>query len=166
MRTPDVIALFDYNEWATCQILDTVDAIPIEEFVAPTTITWRNVRGTLVHALDVEQSWRRRLQGEDPAIWQAELPVDAYPTLTALRDDWLRDAAETRAWLAGLDDDTLASVIELDERNRFPLWYFLVHIVTHGIEQRRDVAILLKNYGHDAPELEYLWFADSQHGNA
>lgn len=41
------------------------------------------------------------------------------------------------------------------------LWYFLVHIVTHGIEQRRDVATLLRSFGADPPQLEFLWYADS-----
>jgi hypothetical protein len=41
------------------------------------------------------------------------------------------------------------------------MWLFLVHIVTHGIEQRRDVATIVTQLGIEVPELEFLWYADS-----
>ena len=66
-----------------------------------------------------------------------------------------------RAWLTELDDAALAATVDLGPKDRFPLWYFLVHIVTHGIEQRRDAATLIKHFGAEPPELEFLWFADS-----
>jgi uncharacterized damage-inducible protein DinB len=64
-------------------------------------------------------------------------------------------------WLHGLDDERLAAIVDLGPKDQFPLWFFLVHIVTHGTEQRRDASILLKNLGYEAPELEFLWYADS-----
>jgi uncharacterized damage-inducible protein DinB len=73
-----ILALFDYSYWATWSILGAVQRIPLSEFTAPPTITWRNVRDTLVHALDVEQSWRRRIQGSDRSVWDAELSSDRY----------------------------------------------------------------------------------------
>lgn len=78
MRKPDVLALFDYNYWANWKVVRAAGEMPLEQFTAPTSITWRNVRGTLVHTLE-----------------------------------------------------------------------------------RRDVSILLKNFGHEAPELEFLWYADT-----
>lgn len=32
--------------------------------------------------------------------------------------------------------------------------------LVHTLE-RRDVSILLKNFGHEAPELQFLWYADT-----
>jgi uncharacterized damage-inducible protein DinB len=156
-----VLALFDYGYWATWQILATVGQAPPEVFTATIDVTWRNVRDTLVLALDVEQSWRRRLRGEDESVWYAKLPADRFGTPAELEAYWRADADEMTTWLAGLDDVDLAATVDLGPRDRFPLWFFLVHIVTHGIEQRRDVAILMRNAGRDVPELEFLWYADS-----
>ena len=161
MRNQDLVALFDYSYWATWTILAAVKAMPIEAFTEPVTITWRNLRDTLVHTLDVEQSWRRRLLGEPKEVWDAELSAEGFPTPAELETYWRSDAAEMRAWLAELDDAALAATVDLGPKDRFPLWYFLVHVVTHGIEQRRDAATLIKYFGAEPPELEFLWFADS-----
>lgn len=161
MRNQDLVAFLDYGYWATWQVLGAAAAVPLEEFTIPTTITWRNLRGTLVHALDVEQSWRRRLSGDDKEIWDAELPAHRFRTPAELEAYWRGDAVEMRDWLADLDDATLAAPVDLGPNERFPLWFYVVHIVTHGIEQRRDAATLLTHFGHEAPQLEYLWYADS-----
>ena len=161
MRTVDIQALFDFTYWADRQILEAAAAIPVGDFVRPVTITYRNLRGTLVHTLDVEMSWRRRLRGEPKEIWDASLSAETYPTVDALADQWARDEAEMRAWLASLSDDDLTASVDLDNDDRFPLWYYLVHIVTHSEQQRRDVQIILTHLGHEPPELEFLYYADS-----
>ena len=56
MNKADLVQLFDYSYWATRQILRTAEELSPEEFVAPSDVTYRNLRGTLVHALDVERS--------------------------------------------------------------------------------------------------------------
>jgi uncharacterized damage-inducible protein DinB len=161
MRQTDVIALFEYNYWANWTVLGAAAKASVEQFTARRTITWRNLRGTLVHTLDVEQSWRRRLQGEAKEIWDAELRAKRFETVEQLEAYWRTDAREMLDWLQTLDDEQLAAVIDLGPKDQFPLWFFLVHIVTHGTEQRRDVSILLKNLGLEAPQLEFLWHADS-----
>jgi uncharacterized damage-inducible protein DinB len=161
MRTVDITALVDFTYWADRQILQAVAAVPVEDFIRPVTITYRNLRGTLVHALDVEMSWRRRLRGEPNEIWAGSLSTDDYPTAEALADHWSRDEAETRAWLDSLSDVDLAAIQDLGNADRFPLWYYLVHIVTHSEQQRRDAQLILRHLGHEPPDLEFLYYADS-----
>jgi uncharacterized damage-inducible protein DinB len=164
MRQTDVIALFQYNYWANWTILAAAAMASEEQFTAPASITWRNLRGTLVHTLDVEQSWRRRLQGEPKSVWDAELPAERFETAQQLEAYWRSDAREMLDWLAHLEGEQLAAIVDLGPRDQFPLWYFLVHIVTHGTEQRRDASIVLKSLGLEAPPLEFLWYADSLAG--
>ena len=64
MRVVDIQSLFDFTYWANRQILEAAAALPDDDFTRPVSITYRNLRGTLVHTLDVEMSWRRRLRGE------------------------------------------------------------------------------------------------------
>jgi uncharacterized damage-inducible protein DinB len=161
MRSQDVLALFDYGYWATWSLLAASSKTPPEAFTAPRTFTWRNLRDTLVHALDVEQSWRRRLQGAAREVWDTELSAEGFSSASELETYWRADAAEMTTWLTSLDDAALAAVVDLGPRDRFPMWFFLVHIVTHGVEQRRDVATILTQLGIEVPELEFLWYADS-----
>jgi uncharacterized damage-inducible protein DinB len=166
MRKADVVLLFDYNYWANRQILATADETPKEHFVAPSDVTWRGIRATLVHTLDVERSWRGRLRGEPKESWDAELREDDFPTARALAERWERDEGEMRSWLDGLDDAALEAVVDLGGNDRFPLSYFLLHVVTHSAQQRRDAVVLLTNAGHPPPEIEFLNYGDwlREHG--
>jgi uncharacterized damage-inducible protein DinB len=157
----DLQRLFDYTYWATRQILRSAEELSPEEFVSPTDVTYRNIRGTLVHTLDVERSWRRRLRGEPRETWDVELPDDDFRTVESLAAAWHDDEAEMRTWLDGLDDRTVEGMVDLGPKDRFPLSTFLLHIVTHSAQQRRDAAILLERAGHSPPEIDFLYYADS-----
>ena len=65
-----------------------------------------------------------------------------------------------RTWLATLTDSDLAAATDLGDGDSFPLWYYLVHIVTHSEQQRRDVQLLLRDAGVEPPDLEFLDHAD------
>jgi uncharacterized damage-inducible protein DinB len=160
MRKADIAALFDYNYWANARILEAAARVTPEEFVASSTPTIRNLRSTLVHTLDVEWSWRLRLKGEDRRLWETALPDEDYPTVAPLAEHWMRDETEMRPWLDELGDEDLAGTPDLGNRQSIPLWYFLVHIISHGMQQRADAATLLTLYGQSPGELEFLNYAD------
>jgi uncharacterized damage-inducible protein DinB len=161
MRTVDMEALFDFTYWADRTILEASSALPAEAFSRRVSITYRDLRGTLVHALDVEMSWRRRLRGEPRSVWDASLAVEDYPTVAVLEARWAQDEAEMRAWIHGLADADLAATQDLGDGDRFPLWFYLVHIVTHSEQQRRDAQLILRHLGSEPPDLEFLYYADS-----
>ena len=161
MRSTDILALFDFTYWADRQILAAAEAVGPEDFTRPVTITYRNLRDTLVHTLDVEASWRRRLRGEPKSTWDTSLQPESYATVGDLAAEWARDEAEMRGWMSSLDDAALGAIQDLGDGDRFPLWYYLVHIVTHSEQQRRDVQIVLRHLGHEPPDLEFLYYADS-----
>ena len=79
----------------------------------------------------------------------------------ALAEHWARDEAKMRAWLAARSDADLSAIQDLGNADRFPLWYYLVHIVTHTEQQRRDAQLILFHLGHEPPDLEFLYYADS-----
>jgi uncharacterized damage-inducible protein DinB len=161
MRSPDVRMLLDYTAWANRQVLATARDAGPEVFTAPVTVTYRNLRATLVHTLDVERSWRDRVRGLPPEVWDDELVESDFPTVDDLAARWATEDAELDAWLTTVDDEAMGAVVDLGGRDVFPLWYFLVHVVTHSAEQRRDAALLLRMAGHPPPDLEFLYYADS-----
>jgi uncharacterized damage-inducible protein DinB len=161
MRKDDIEALFDFTYWADRTILGAAATVPLEAFMRPASITYRNLRETVVHTLDVEMSWRRRLRGEPREAWDVSLAAEDYPTVAALGKHWMQDEAEMRSWIAALDGADLVAIQDLGDGDRFPLWYYLVHIVTHSEQQRRDAQLILRDLGHDPPDLEFLCYADS-----
>ena len=171
MRRRDLERLFDYSYWLRDRVLECAAKLTRAEFLAPSGVTTRDLRGTLVHTLDVEWSWRARLQGKPEEVWKKDLPLDEFPTAAALIERWRRDEREMRAWLATLDDDKLAEIHDLSpnsttSRKRYPLWYYVFHIHTHTQQQLGDAAVLLTRMRQSPGNLEFLDYADHLHRDA
>ncbi len=162
MRSADIVALFDFNYWANGELLKTIAAANLSDaqLTASGTFTYRGLRSTLLLILDVESSWRKRLTGLPTAVWDASLNEADFPDVESLREGWRADEAEMREWLGTLTDADLDATVDLGDDDSFPLWFYLVHIVTHSEQQRRDVQLLLRDVGVEPPDLEFLYYAD------
>jgi uncharacterized damage-inducible protein DinB len=162
MRADDVRMLFDFMYWVNGRLLEHAAEVGPERFTAPTAVTTRDLRGTLVHELDVEWSWRLNLQGrleED----EAELDPRDFPDVASLAARWADDEAEMRAWLAAFDDEGMvAEVASPLTGDRGPRWRFLLHIVTHAMQQQADAATLLSLAGSSPGELGFLDYVDER----
>jgi uncharacterized damage-inducible protein DinB len=164
MRKADVQSLVDYMYWVNHRLLEAASAAGTDTFVQATTVTTRDLRATLVHELDVEWSWRLNVQGRPTEEFgpDAELRAADYPDLVALREHWKRDEMDMRAWLDSLGDEDferpVASVLTRDHR---PLWQYIVHVVTHALQQQADAATLLTLAGRSPGELGYLEYLRS-----
>ena len=156
MNAADVRDLFDYNYWANGRVLAAAARVSAEQFADPAPVTTRNLRGTLVHQLDVEWSWRRRWRGLAEG---EELRDEDFPTVAALAARWREDEREMRAYLAGLGDDDPGRSVDLGGPHPPPLWHLMLHVVNHGTQQRGDAAVLLTRYGRSPGGLDVADFA-------
>jgi uncharacterized damage-inducible protein DinB len=133
-------------------------------FTDTETVTNRDLRATLVHELDVQWSWRERLRGADWEEWgeSAELRDVDYPSVAAVAEHWDRDELEMRAWLAGLTDADLDAPPVRDEDRGQPLWVFVMHLVSHAIQQFSEAAVLLTRAGHSPGDIGFLGYVQSR----
>jgi uncharacterized damage-inducible protein DinB len=159
MHTADVRRLFDYLYWVRDTILTAAADLPDEAFRATDTVATRDLRSTLVHELDVEWSWRKRLTGAAPEVDEAELQASDYPTVEALAEHWRRDETTMRDWIGTLTDAQLAAA-PAHERANLPLADYLLHVVGHAIEEFTEAALLLTRAGHSPGRIEFLEYAD------
>ena len=156
MNKANVQHLVDYLYWVNRRILDAAEELEADELTWLAPPTTRDLRATLVHELDVEWSWRLNLQGR---LSEAEndLRPEDYLDIAAIREHWIRDEAEMRAWLAALTDDDIAAAVPSElTKNELPLWQGILHIVFHGIQQQADAATLLTLAGHSPGDIGYL----------
>jgi uncharacterized damage-inducible protein DinB len=163
MRGPDIQLLVGYLYWMRDQVLDAATSMGPEAFAATAAVNGRDLRQTLVHELDVEWSWRQRLRDAPPETWgpEAELRAEDYPTVEALAAHWRNDEAEMRGWIASLTDEDLEAAWTAGRLEGFPLWYYLVHIFSHGIQQLTDAAAILSDAGHSPGDLDFLNAVDA-----
>ncbi len=166
MRVSDAATLIEHLYWVRDLLLRAAGALEGSEFTASETVTSRDLRATLVHELDVQWSWRERLKGADWDEWgpDAELRAEDYPTVDAVAEHWQRDEAVMREWLASLTDADLDAPPVRDE-DRQPLWQYVMHLYSHGLQQFSEAAVLLTRAGHSPGDIGFLEFVrDTRRG--
>ena len=161
MHKSDILALINYNYWATDRILRATEKITLEQFTAPLTPNpgWGSLRGTLVHTLDTEYGWRNIVQfGKfTPDLVEAD-----FPDVASVAARWEEERAEWLAYIASLNDATLNSFYTYQGsdgsfRKRL-VWQTIVHVVNHGTQHRSEVATFLTGYGSSPGELDFGLF--------
>jgi uncharacterized damage-inducible protein DinB len=157
VRNADIRELFGYLYWIRDRLLAAADAAGPDALTAIRPGASRDLRATLVHELDVELGWRARLSGGQ----EVDLDPADYPTIDALAEHWRRDEAEMRRWLGTLTDEALAAPPPRETNQAFPLWYYLVHVVSHGIQELEEAVVLLGLSGHAPRDLGFLDYADT-----
>lgn len=162
MRTADAETLFEHLYWIRDAVLVAAAGLDGDAFTANDTVTNRDLRSTLVHELDVQWSWRERLKGADWDEWgpDAELRAEDYSTVDAVAEHWRRDEADMRDWLAALTDADLDVPPVLDE-DRQPLWHYVMHLYSHGLQQFSEASVLLTRAGHSPGDIGFLEFVQA-----
>jgi uncharacterized damage-inducible protein DinB len=161
MQFPDILSQVEFMYWLRDRALAKAGELTSAEFLDPATVAYRDLRSTLVHELDVERSWRLRLQGAPREVWDVVLEATAYMDVASLADDWQGDEAATLEWLSALGDDELAAPVTANGLEGFALSTYLEHVVMHGVESFSAAAILLHRTGHSMGDVGFLDFIDT-----
>ncbi len=164
MRIADVQLLFDYNYWTTKLILSKAAELSPEQLMQPTSFSWGSLMGTLIHMLDGENLWRNLCQ-HNHLLEKRLTETEPFPTLDSVVTFWKAEEAEMRAYLGGLHDADMDSIIryEIPEsvRERL-LWHCLVHVVNHGTQHRSECATMLTDFGHSPGDIDITRFLNAR----
>jgi len=163
MQIRDLQLIYDYNYWANARMAAAARMVSAEQFAAPADFPYGGLRGTLVHILDAEWSWKVRLQhaASTPDLVEAD-----FPTLDALVTRWQVEEREMRAYLGGLDDEQLAGTVRYPidggkTRERI-LWHCLLHVANHGTQHRAEAAAILTALGHSPGDVDLTVFLNER----
>jgi len=163
MNKQDIREIFEYNYWANYRILDMVEKITPEQFVAPSSHSFSTLQGTLVHTLDAEWGWRVLLQsgGSTPLLKNED-----FPTVDSLRQRWQEEEKAMWDYINSLSDEDLMGIVRYPgdknvTRERV-LWHCLFHVVNHGMQHRSEAANLLTTYGQSPGEIDFTMFLNER----
>jgi uncharacterized damage-inducible protein DinB len=160
MNQNDILALFDYNYWATTRVLSAAANLTPDQFTAPAGLSHGSVRGALAHTLIAEIVWRLRCA---EGISLAALPADSdFPTVDVLRERWHDEEQKMRTYLKSLTNVALNQTVHYKTTKGVPyenvLWNLLAHVINHGTQFRSEAAVALTAYGHSPGDLDLLAF--------
>ena len=174
MKVDEIKLLYDYNEWADARILAACARVSPDQYAAPSSCgTGRGgLRETMVHILD--NLWQQRITllgfyqeplANEAAYDATELHEDAFPTFAALRERWMIEQQEMRAYIDALTEKTLNSTIRYvipgAVRERV-VWQILVDVIIHATQHRSEAAVLLTGYGQSPGDFDFTMFLNER----
>lgn len=163
MESDRIKALFEYNHWANDRVFEAVSRLTPEQYTKDTKSSHRCVRDTFVHVISAEWIYLQRVSGTSPkSLWS---PLD-FPTVSKLKDRWIKLAREQMAFIRSLTDEELKKPISYinlaGEPFTYPLWQILQHVVNHSSYHRGQITTMLRQLGATPEATDFLLFYDVQ----
>ncbi len=155
----DLRSLFAYGAWANARLFGAMADLPADDFARPLGGGEASLRSTLVHAMSAEWGWTDRCGG--PARGPALVPDD-FPTVAAVRTQWLAVESHVRTFLDGLAPDDVHRPVTFalggGPAQAHPLGALMRHGALHSIHHRAQASLLLRLLGRSAGNIDYLFF--------
>ena len=152
----DLIHIFEYDEWATNELLDAVEKLDYAAFHKDLGTSFQSVHGTLLHILRGQIVWFTRWSGSSMAIIK---PEDA-PTAAGLRQRWRELYRDLHAYLRSLTSDRLESNLTYRDPTgkewSHPLYQQIEHLALHSMFHRGQVVALLRQLGQTPPHTDLI----------
>ena len=156
-------ALFAYDRWANCKVLDACRKLTAEQYVAEPVPGWSSVRSTIYHiALATELNLRTLASDPDDRI-PTEADLATVDDAARLLERAYRRFEELRPTLT---PERLNTLLTLHPPGRptmtLPRWAMLRHIVNHSTYHRGQVASKLKRFGIEQQISDFFFWAIEQ----
>ncbi|MBI5823242.1 MAG: DinB family protein [Chloroflexi bacterium] len=149
---------YNYHFAENRKILEHVSVLTFEQFTQKVDYSRGSVREQIVHLIDAEDVWISELRGAQPAEPLPET-TDADDR-DAIRALWDEVEQNTRAYLAGLQDEQLffKPITDPEEDKNLIVWQVLLHIVNHATDHRAQLLRALHDLGVDTKSQDYIFY--------
>lgn len=161
MTIEEVCSRFEYDAWATRQLLECAMQLPAAAAMREFPGHNNSVHGQFLHLLSVIDRYRARL--EDAPV--PDVQKDDVPSMESLQVYESRVRGHWNAFLESLTADALLEVrTHATRRGEFRLSThdILLHIANHGTYHRGQIATLLKLHGFDFPDTDIPFWLNSR----
>ena len=146
-----------YEKWATVRLLEACRTLSSDQLDARMPGVSGAVGELLTHIVGGQQTFALRTQGRQEegelnrgSTWPG---VDTLIEIATATSDQLIAIAE------GLDAEREVDLPYWGKTYRFPVSFFLLHAVEHGVEHRTEVKVALNQLGIETPDLDGWQFA-------
>jgi uncharacterized damage-inducible protein DinB len=153
-------SLVAYNRWANTRLLQAAEKLSVEERERDLRASFGSLQGTLIHILWGERRW---LQIWLDGTFLPEPIPGEYPDFASLRSAWTYHEAAYAAYLLGLTQAQLDAPRAV-KANTYSLGELVQHILNHSTYHRGQIALLLRQLGHEPPSTDYRRFLTEERG--
>lgn len=148
---------FRYNRWANLVLLEACRALTDEQLDARDPSASPSVRELLLHLVGGQQTFVLRTKGRQH---EGELNrTSAFPGFDALTEIATATSDELIAIAEALEEDRELDLPYAGKRYRFPVSFFLLHALEHGVEHRTEIKLSLARLGVETPDLDAWSYA-------
>lgn len=160
----DLLALYAYNRWANARTLESLRALPPEDYTRELGGGWPSPRATCVHLAAATNAWAERLADREATSLPKEAEVPTLADAAALLAEAER---KLDAFLSTLTPERLAGTFTWKnlkkEEKSAPLWAVLRHVVNHGTYHRGQIASMVRRLGSKPLATDMvLWGIETQ----
>ena len=157
--------LFGYNWYSRRKILTSMAEIPWKQVVESCGASFDCIRDILVHSLQAEQFWIRRLSGKNiEGIF--DTPFSTFSNMDSIQAYADNVEAETNAYLTTLTDEKLQSVFEFKgwdgQTHRNKIEDILMHVIEEEIHHRGELLCIYWQSDITPPYTSYMGYVDSK----
>lgn len=149
------LEIYDFNCWGNELLLGKAEQLTLEQFERDTRFPIHSVKETMVHTLSAECAYRMRCSGQTFTA----LKKEDFADVAAVREQWHREQAEMRKYLAGLSDEELSQTVtykvstgEEFTRLRRTL---LTQLHFHSMQHRAEIAQMLTEFDQSPGNIDY-----------
>ena len=159
MTRDEIVTLFDYDRWATVELLDIIVGIPDDVYRKNLDSSHGGIHGTLVHLIGACSLWLSRWHGESPArLWKEE----DFRSFSELREKWDGYQSRLAVYLQNLSDESLNAPLRYKDMKGNPysmvLWKQMQHLVNHGSYHRGQIVTLLRILGVNPAGTDLIYY--------
>lgn len=146
--------MFAYHYAYTRRLWQAIEQLSEADYQKKPAYGVGSLHDHMVHLAGVERSWIRALKG-DLDVPRAFNPQHYRPR-TKAHALWEEIAQEVEAYIATLDEETLAAT---KQGLPFPTWQVLLHVINHGTDHRAQMLRILGDVGGQtfAQDAAFYW---------
>jgi uncharacterized damage-inducible protein DinB len=155
---------YEYNSWASTQLLLALDQLTESEYTAPGCSGHGSIRDTLAHLIGTQRGWFSWFDGSMTAAQSMALKLTGREISTPekRREVWRAVDKQTNECVEKLTEDDLRNVWSATSPSGFvmaaPLWQLLLHVANHGTHTRGQIVAAVRRSGHDPGVFELFRF--------
>ena len=159
MTLEEILTLFQYDEWATDRIFESVSSLSEAKHQENLKSSHGGIHGTLVHAYGADMIWLQRWKGSTPS---ASFTAEEIPNLESLKIRWKEYRTSLNNYLRSLTEAKLQAPLSYSDtkgiKHSEPLLQQMQHLVNHSSYHRGQIVTMLRQLGGKPQATDLIMF--------